>query len=320
MPLDPYLASILSDLSGLPDEVDFASYRAIDRRRSDAMFATLGQPGPEVRARELVRIPVDGGEIEALVYLPFGDGPHPAHLFVHGGGWALGSIHHAIVDATCRERCIGSGCVVVSVGYRKSPEAKFPVPLEDCHAALTWLVDRAGDYEFSRDRITVGGQSAGANLAAALALKVRDDRGPRISFQLLEVPALDLTLRAPSLTKFAKGYGLTSSDMRQFRRAYLEGPEQATHPYASPVLAPDLEGAPRAHIMTAEFDPLRDDGARYAQRLAAAGVTVSYAMHAGHVHGSGSFTAVMEAARSWRHEIVSALAEANGLEAKPLGT
>lgn len=311
MPLDPYLASIVSELAGLPDDVDFAAYREIDRRRSDAMFATVGQPGPEVRTRERVRIPVGGGEIEAIVYVPPGEGPHPAHLFVHGGGWALGSIHHAIVDATCRERCIGAGCVVLSVGYRKAPETKFPVPLEDCRAALSWLHDHADRYDVRRDRITVGGQSAGANLAAALALKVRDEGGPTIAFQLLEVPALDLTLRAPSLAEFATGYGLTADDMRRFRSAYLHRPEEATHPYASPALARDLSGLPPAHVMTAEFDPIRDDGAAYHRRLVDAGVPASYAMHAGHVHGSGSFTAVMASARAWRDEVVRALTTAH---------
>ena len=315
MTLDPYLASILPELAGMPDDVDFTAYRDVDRRRSDAMFATVGQPGPDVRARDLVRIPVDGGEIEALVYVPFGPGPHPAHLFVHGGGWALGSIHHAIVDATCRERCVGAGCVVVSVGYRKAPQAKFPVPLEDCRAALAWLVDEAEAHDVRPDRITVGGQSAGANLAAALTLKVRDEGGPPLAFQLLEVPALDLTLRSPSLTAFATGFGLTASDMRQFRRAYLNRLDEATHAYASPALAPDLAGLPPAHVMTAEFDPIRDDGTLYARRLAEAGVPASYAMHPGHVHGSGSFTAVMEAARAWRDEIVRVLARAHAGEA-----
>lgn len=311
MPLDPYLASHPELLVGLPEDVDFAAYREPDRRASDALFARVGRPGPDVARRERVRIPVPGGTIDALVYRPFGDGPWPAHLFVHGGGWALGSIDHAVVDATCRERCIGADCVVLSIDYRKAPEARYPLPIEDVLASLAWLHERAGDLGARRDRITIGGQSAGANLAAAAALRIRDEGGPAVAFQLLEVPALDLTLTCPSLATYGQGYGLTADAMRQFRRAYLVSPDQATEAYASPSLAPDLTGLPPAHVMTAEFDPIRDDGETYARRLEAAGVPVTYAMHAGHVHGSGGFTAVMASARAWRDEIVRVLARAH---------
>ena len=306
MPLDPYLAASVPGLDPLPDPLDFAAFRPLDHERSDAQFRVIGEPGPPVRERRSVAVPIAGGSIEALLYLPDGPGPHPAHLFVHGGGWTLGSVHHAIVDATCRERCVGAGCVVLSVGYRKAPEHAFPLPLDDCYAALRWLGDHAVELGVRPDLVTVGGQSAGGNLAAALTLKVRDEGGPPIAFQLLEIPALDLTLDRPSMERFATGYGLTARDMAQFRDAYVSSGD-ALHPYASPVLAPDLTGLPPAHVMTAEFDVLLDDGAAYARRLADAGVPVTYAMHAGHVHGSGSYTAVMASARAWRDELIATL-------------
>jgi acetyl esterase len=271
------------------------------------MFAEIGEPGPEVLERRLVALPVPGGTIEALVYVPPGPGPHPAHLFVHGGGWGLGSIHHAIVDATCRERCVGAGCVVASVGYRKAPEHKFPVPLDDAFAALRWLVEHADALDVRRDLVTIGGQSAGGNLAAAVALKARDEGGPALAFQLLEIPALDLTFSGGSVAAYATGYGLTARAMEQFRDAYVRGPEDVTHPYASPLLAPDLTGLPPAHVMVAEFDVLRDEGEAYARRLIEAGVPATLAMHAGHVHGSGSYTAVMASARLWRDELIATL-------------
>lgn len=307
MPLDPYLAALLPGLEPLPDPLDFAAFRSLDRARSDAMFAEIGEPGPEVRERRLVAVPVPGGTIEALVYVPPDAGPSPAHLFVHGGGWGLGSIHHAIVDATCRERCVGAGCVVVSVGYRKAPEHKFPVPLDDVFAALRWLVEHAEALGVRRDVITVGGQSAGGNLAAAVALKARDEGGPAIAFQLLEIPALDLTFAGASVATYATGFGLTARAMEQFRDAFLQDGDDVAHPYASPLHASDLSGLPAAHVMTAEYDVLRDEGAAYARKLEAAGVPVTYAMHAGHIHGSGSYTAVMASARAWRAEVVAVL-------------
>ncbi len=320
MPLDPYLRSVLTDLPGLPDPLDFASFRPLDLERSNAQFTEIGERGPDVLERRTVAIPVAGGEIEAILYVPAGPGPHPAHLFVHGGGWGLGSVHHVVVDTTCRERCVGAEAVVVSVGYRKAPEHPFPVPLDDCFAALRWLHDHAAALGVRPDSVTVGGQSAGGNLAAALALKTRDEGGPPLAFQLLEIPALDLTLERPSVARYATGYGLTARDMVQFRDAYLGTGGDVRDPYASPLLAPDLKGLPPAHVMTAEYDVLRDDGEAYARRLAAAGVPVTYAMHPGHVHGSGSYTAVMSSARAWRDEVVAVLRAAHeGREIGVLG-
>jgi acetyl esterase len=201
--------------------------------------------------------------------------------------------------------------VVVSVNYRKAPEHKFPAGLEDCYAVLQYLVDRAEQLSLRTDRITVGGQSAGGNLAAALALKARDEAGPALALQLLEVPSLDLTFSLPSFTEFGTGYALARGDMETSRAAYLGSPAEMKHQYASPLLAPDLSALPPAYIMTAEFDALRDDGAEYAKRLREAGVPVTYSMQPGHVHISGQLTAAMESARSWRRESLSALRRAN---------
>ncbi|MEV7097317.1 alpha/beta hydrolase fold domain-containing protein [Amycolatopsis sp. NPDC051045] len=158
------------------------------------------------------------------------------------------------------------------------------------------------------DLITIGGGSAGANLAAALGLKVRDESGSRIAFQLLEVPALDLTLGQPSHQRFATGYGLTLAAAEMCVRYYLASPEEATNPYVSPLL---VSGLPPAHIMSAEYDPLRDDGERYAERLTEAGVPATFSLHHGHIHLSPGFTKVMTAARSWREEAVAVLRRAN---------
>jgi acetyl esterase len=311
MPVDPLLEPILANYPLVPEHIeDYAALRAQDRAGADALIAVVGEPGPEVRERRRVSIEVEDGAIDLLIYQPFSAAPNPLHLFLHGGGWVTGSIDHAHVDAACRERCVGADCVVVSVDYRKAPEHRFPTALQDCHTALRWVVEHADELGVRADLLTVGGQSAGGNLAAALALKVRDEGGPALAFQLLEVPALDLTFSGASYQQFGTGYALALSDVQFLRRDYLESIEQATHPYVSPLLAPDLSGLAPAHIMTAEYDVLRDDGAAYARRLADAGVPVSHTMHEGHVHISSAATKLMASARAWRGDALDALRRA----------
>jgi acetyl esterase len=311
MPIDPYLRPLIAHLSEFHGDIDYATYRQVDNKQSNDLFARVGEPGPEVKERHEVTILVAGGTIDLYIYQPFEPGPHPAHLFMHGGGWVLGTIRQAIVDAACRERCVGAHCVVVAVDYRKAPEHKFPTGLNDCYTALRWLADHAEELGVCPELITVGGQSAGGNLAAALTLKVRDEGGPPIAFQLLDIPVLDLMLSQPSVTELASGYGLTLRSLEKMRRDYLNSLDDAANPYASPLLAPDLSGLPPTHITTAEYDPLRDEGAAYAQRLAEAGVPVTHTLHPGHIHGSSGFTKVMPSARVWRDEVIAVLRHAH---------
>ena len=312
MPVDPFLEPLLAAYPQVPEHIpDYPAAREETRLQADAVAAQLAEPGPEVRERRRVTIPVQVGTIDLLIYQPFEPGPHPVHLFLHGGGWMVGSIDHSQIDITCRERCVGARCVVVSVDYRKAPEHRFPIPLDDCYAALVWVADHAHELGIRTDRITVGGQSAGGNLAAALALKARDEGGPDLAFQLLEVPALDLTLGLPSHETYGTGYALARRDMELAREAYLGSPDEATDPYVSPLHAPDLSGLPPAHIMSAEYDALRDDGAEYARRLAEAGVPVTFSLQEGHVHISAAMTAVMHSAREWRRELLTVLQRAH---------
>lgn len=311
MPIDPYLQSLLDQIQEIPSDADWDSYRQRANREGDELFAEVGEPGPEVGDRRDMTIPVADGEVDAFVYWPFTPGPRPVHLFLHGGAFSMGSIRMAVIDATCRERCISAESVVVSLEYRKSPEYRFPTALNDCYAALQWVADNAKALGVRPDIITVGGQSAGGNLAAALTLKARDEGGPPIAFQLLEIPVLDLTLGQPSVSEFATGYGLTLRSLEIMRQNYLSAAADATSQYASPLLAPDLSRLPPAHIMTAEYDPLRDEGAGYARRLREAGVPVTYSILTGHIHGSGAFTRVMASARAWRDEALAALRNAS---------
>ena len=308
MPVDPFLAPLLPTLPPLPDEIDdFPAFRAQETATGEALVNQLAEAAPEIGSRQVIPIPVDGATIDLHLFTPISAGPHPVHLYLHGGGWVAGSPTHQAVDILCAERAAGAGCAVVAVDYRKAPEHPFPAGLNDCHAALSWIVEHADDIGVRADLITIGGGSAGANLAAGLALKIRDEGGPRIALQLLEVPALDLTFSQPSHQRYATGYGLTLAAAMTSSRYYLATSEGATDPYASPLLAPDLSGLPPAHIMAAEYDPLRDDGERYAERLAGAGVPVTFSLHRGHIHVSPGFTKVMAAARDWRAEALTVL-------------
>lgn len=312
MPVDPFLEPLLAAFAPMPERIhDWDAFRAKGREDSDAMTGQLTEPGPEVQEVRTVRLPVPGGSIDLRVYRPAGDGPLPVHLFLHGGGWILGSVHDRYIDITSRERAVGASCVVVAVDYRKSPEHRFPTALEDAQAALEWVVANADELGVRPDLVTIGGQSAGANLAAGLTLKLRDEQGPRLALQLLEVPGLDLTLSLPSHETYGSGYGLHLADVRRLAPLYLSDPDQATHPYASPLLAPNLSDLPPAHVMSAEFDMLRDDGERYVDRLRAAGVPATYSLQRGHVHFSAALTKPMAAARAWRDEVVSVLNRAH---------
>ena len=311
MALHPLIKFLLAITPSRPSRItDYAPYR----KRSTAgefLGGLLIEKAQPVSERRRYKIPVEGGSIDLLVYRPFSKGPHPAHIFLHGGGWVLGSIDMVWIDRFARRRCVEADCVVVSVNYRKAPEHKFPIPLNDCHEALCWVSEHADKLGIIKDRLTVGGQSAGGNLAAALCLKVRNEGGPSITGQFLEVPALDLSLRAPSCSKNATGYGLTTVGTAQMRDDYLRSSEDIQHPYASPLLARDLSNLPPAFVMSAEHDPLHDDGPAYVKRLQAAGVKAIFFFGDGHTHGSPALTRFMASARHWQDSLHGKLKRLN---------
>jgi acetyl esterase len=189
-------------------------------------------------------------------------------------------------DSFCRQLANRSDCVIVSVDYRLAPEHKFPAGLEDCFAVTRWVVEYAAELDVESTRVGVGGESAGGNLAAAVAILARNRGGPPLRFQLLINPATDLRLAStPSMEAYAEGYGLTRADIAWFYRQYLNDERDAVSPFASPLLAPDLSGLPPALIMTAEFDPLRDEAEEYGKRLQQAAVPTRLSRQEGLVHG-----------------------------------
>ncbi len=259
------------------------------------------------------RIAVAGGEIRIRVFIPAGAGPHPVFVHLHGGGFVLGTIDSLVNDAKCAHICRAAECVVATVEYRLAPEHRFPTPPEDCYAALLWAVRNADRLDIDPARVAVGGESAGGNLAAVVALMARDRGGPPLALQLLEVPVTDISPGAadyPSVALFAEHYGLDRADMDFFTREYLADPAEGSDPYASPLLADDLTGVAPAHVMTAEYDVLRDSGEAYARRLAQAGVEITLHRKLGHTHGSAVLWQTWEPAQAWMDEVVDALRRA----------
>lgn len=310
MPVIPALQALLDSMpAGAPiDLTDMPTVRQGGLQGSNALAALVAPDPLEVGSAHTAQVPVDGGEITVRIYQPATPGPHPIHVYYHGGGWMAGTIEETFVDIVCRERTALAGYVTVAVEYRLAPEHKFPIPLEDSYAALLWIVEHAAEYDADPDRVTIGGGSAGGNLAAALTLKARDENGPAITFQVLEVPALDLTMGSSSIDKYSGGeYPLSKTELDLCVAAYLRTTADASDPYASPLLAGDLSHLPPALIISSEFDPLQEDGSRYADRLRDAGVEATFVLGEGQVHGSSQFTKLLPESAQWRDQILEAL-------------
>jgi acetyl esterase len=229
------------------------------------------------------RIPGPDGRVPIRVYTPEGRGSLPVLVYFHGGAFTLGSIDAE--DAVCRRLANGAGCIVVSVEYRLAPEHKFPAGVEDSYAATKWVADHAHDLHGDPARIAVGGSSAGGNLAAVVALMSRDRGGPPLVHQLLLYPVTNYAFDTRSHWECGKGYMLTTDMMMWNWDLYLRNEADGRNPYASPLQADDLSGLPPALVITAEYDPLRDEGEAYALRMRQAGVSASCKRFDGILHG-----------------------------------
>ena len=217
-------------------------------------------------------VPGPEGDIPVRVYTPAGTGPLPAIVYFHGGGWVIGNLE--IVDRPCRALAAAAAAVVVSVDYRLAPEHRYPAAFDDCYAATVWVAEHAAELGVDPATIAVAGDSAGGNLAAAVALAARDRGGPALAAQLLIYPVTDFNFDTDSYRENAEGYLLTRGSMYWFWAHYLGAQELPKDPYACPLRAGSLAGLPPAYVATGEYDPLRDEGEAYAWRLAEAGVAV----------------------------------------------
>ncbi len=244
---------------------------------------------PEVS--EVRDLHADGpaGAVPMRLYRPLGasaDAVLPVLVYYHGGGWVIGDLDTH--DTLCREIANASGCSVIAVDYRMGPEHRFPAAVDDCIAATDWIRRNAASLKVDPDRMAVGGDSAGGNLAAVVTIAARDSGGggdAPIRFQLLIYPATDMRRIAPSHTRNGQGYLLTSDTMAYFHDHYITDPEHDLDWRASPLLAESLQGLPPALVITAGYDPLRDEGLEYAQRLTEAGNRATHISFERQIHG-----------------------------------
>jgi len=295
MPVDPALQSLLDAIASMGD----AGIESMSPDEARDLFKSLaltdGDP-VEVAAVESRSLHGPNGEVPVRIYTPNGTGPFGVLVWIHGGGWVIGDLDTA--DPTARKLCTSAEVVVVSVDYRLAPEHPAPAPLQDCWAVVRWVAEHAGEIGGDRSRLAVGGDSAGGNLAAVMAQKAVAEGGPRIVLQALVYPVTDLTMSHPSYVENGEGYFLTAKGMAWFTAHYLSGGDPRDSEL-SPLFADDVSGVAPAVVVTAEFDPLRDEGEAYAAKLEAAGVAVTARRYDGMVHGffaMGSITRVADQA------------------------
>ncbi len=255
-------------------------------------FFTQPEPPPMAEVRELA---TDSG-VPLRLYRPEGvGGPLPVLVYFHGGGWVIGDLDTH--DVLCRQLALAGGVAVVAVHYRLAPEHRFPAAVDDCVEATRWVRREAAALGVDGSRLAVGGDSAGGNLAAVVSLVLRDAGEPPPALQLLIYPATDMRAVAPSHTGNGQGYLLTSDSIAYYRGHYTPDPATWADWRASPLLAPDLSRLPRALVITAGYDPLRDEGRQYADALSAAGTPAQYVCFERQVHGFVAMSKVLEEAR-----------------------
>ena len=302
MPLDPQVKALLDMTKGLLSFSELSPDAA--RKQSSEMRALRNAQPPAVANVEDRRIPGPIGSIPVRIYTPAGKGPFPVLVYYHGGGFVIGDLESH--DGVCRQLTNGAGCVTVAVDYRLAPEAKFPAAVDDCYAATRWVSEHAAQLNADPNRLAVGGDSAGGNLAAVISTMARDQKTPKIEFQLLIYPATDITCAAPS-HKTNTEYILTPADIRWFMGHYLRSDDDRRNPLASPLFTASFKGLPPALIITAEFDPLRDEGEDYGRKLREAGVPVQVSRYEGMVHGFISMSDMIDKGKAGIAEAAAAL-------------
>ncbi len=305
MPLDPQAQNVLDVVASLnlPPNHTVSAVEA----RANAKMRPRAE-GPEVAKVQDLTIPGSGAGIPVRIYTPAGPGPFPILAWFHGGGWVVGDLDSA--DGTARQLTVGANCVTVSVDYRLAPETKFPGASDDCYDATVWAAEHAAEINGDASRLAVGGDSAGGNLAAAVSLMARDQQGPALAFQLLVYPVTDRNFTTASYTNNADGYLLSKASMAWYWDHYLSDPSHASNPYAAPLQAPDLSGLPPALVITAEYDPLCDEGEAYGARLKAAGIPTVCTRYDGMIHGFFGMWSALDKGKQAIDEASTALRKA----------
>jgi acetyl esterase len=305
MALDPNVELMLSAMDqggqGSLSEMGVEQARAMIEQ-----FDTIaGGERVDLPRVEDLSAPGPASEIPLRLYSPAADAVLPVVVYFHGGGWVIGNIQSH--DNICRKLARDSNATVISVDYRLAPEHTFPCAAEDCYTVTKWVADNAEQLKVDGSRLAVAGDSAGGNLTAVTSLLARERGGPTIAFQLMVYPVVDGMMSFPSIKENAEGYLLTAADMVWFYDHYAPEDVDRKNPYLSPLYAPDLSGLPPALVITAEYDPLRDEGEAYADALQQAGVEARSSRYDGMIHGFFGLDAVVPAAAPAMEEAAAAL-------------
>ncbi|ABW12284.1 Alpha/beta hydrolase fold-3 domain protein [Parafrankia sp. EAN1pec] len=278
MALDPAALRFLEAVRDIPQPYEMA---LAEFRRAGEDLVRTSEPEPITKVDEFIIPGGDGQELRLRCYVPAHEGPRPVVVWLHGGSFIRGSLD--MFDAIRRSFANGTGCIVLAVDQRLSPEAQFPAPLEDAYAAIRWAADNADSLGGDPNRLGVGGESSGGNLATAVTLLARKRGAPRLAFQVLVTPLVDATVGSVSAREYGEGYVLTRQQLIWAYEQYAPGVSRVD-PLLSPLHEPRLDGLPPAVVLTVEYDPVRDEGELYARRLAAEGVPVSSARIDGFLH------------------------------------
>lgn len=293
MSLDPQIKVILDQINSIQmpswNQIDAKSYREMASKS-----LTMATEKEDVKKVEDGILPLKGREIPFRVYTPGGEAPHPALVFYHGGGWVIGDLDSH--DSVCRTLANKAECVVIAVDYRLAPEHKFPAAVEDAYDSLQWIAMHAKEFDIDPNQIAVGGDSAGGNLAAVTCIMAKERKSPNIVYQMLLYPSTGYEEVPDSMHENAEGYFLTVQQMNWFRDQYFSNKEELQDPYGSPVLYSDHKGLPPTLIMTAQYDPLRDVGKAYAEKLKENDVDVTYKNYERLIHGFANFHTLVDQA------------------------
>ncbi len=300
MELDPGAKALATAIAAAPS-IDTIPLE-LAREQVIKGFAKMKIPVKQVSSTRNILARCECGDIPVRIYTPYGQGPFPVMVFFHGGGWVLFNLD--TYDPICTHLCSSAGCIVASVDYRLSPEFKFPAAIDDCFEAVKWISEHCNEWNGDPGSLNLAGDSAGGNLATVVAIRIRDEGGPVIKSQVLIYPATDyLQPEKPSHIKFSEGYGITMNDLRWFWDKYLEKEEDASNPWAAPLLAHDLSGLPPSYVIVSGYDPLRDEGILYAERLKEAGVRVHLSVYEDMIHGFLSYLGILKQAATAIEEI-----------------
>ncbi len=311
MPIDRRVQKLLDEYEGfgVPPLATLSPQEARKQPMLEDAVKVLLQKEGEALAPEPVHtvenVTLPGNNIPVRIYRPGSQGPYPVLVYFHGGGWVLGSPEFC--DASCRALTNLAQCIVVSVDYRLAPEHPFPAAADDAFTALQWVLENAPSIGGDPLRVAVGGESAGGNLATVAALRACDEGKPLPISQVLVYPVLNYAFDTPSYEENADARPLSRDDMRWFWQHYLPNEEAGAHPYTSPLRAESLAGLPPALIITAEYDPLRDEGEAYAQRLSGAGVPIVLRRYKEMTHQFFAMLPVVEDAREAVIEVAAGL-------------